>query len=110
MRARLAVRASGLTVELREIILRDKPNAFISASSKATVPVLELGNGTVLDESRNIMFWALQTSGDPEGWLTRYRQNEEMLIDFFTSLTALLKQIWTGINMHHVTSRHWVCL
>ena len=85
MRARLAVRASGLTVELREILLRDKPDAFMSASSKATVPVLELGNGTVLDESRNIMFWALQKSGDPAGWLsgwsTRKRQTESFLDD-----------------------------
>ena len=83
MRARLAIRASGLTVELREILLRDKPAAFMSASSKATVPVLELGNGTVLDESLNIMFWALQKSGDPAGWLsgwsTRKRQTESFL-------------------------------
>ena len=83
MRARLAIRASGLTVELREILLRDKPAAFMSASSKATVPVLELGNGTILDESRNIMFWALQKSGDPAGWLsgwsTRKRQTESFL-------------------------------
>ena len=67
MRARMAVMASGLTVGLREILLRDKPAAFRAASRKATVPVLELGDGIVLDESRDIMFWALETSGDPAG-------------------------------------------
>ena len=61
MRARMAVMASGLTVGLREILLRDKPAAFRAASPKATVPVLELGDGIVLDESRDIMFWALET-------------------------------------------------
>ena len=103
MRARLAVRASGLTVELREIMLRDKPNAFISASSKATVPALELGNGTVLAESRNIMFWALETSGDPEGWLTRYRQNEEHVNRFFHQLDGSFK---TNLDRYKYASRY----
>jgi glutathione S-transferase len=56
MRARMAVMASGLTVGLREILLRDKPAAFRAVSSKATVPVLELDDGIILDESRDIMF------------------------------------------------------
>lgn len=103
MRARLAVRASGLTVELREILLRNKPDALLSASSKATVPVLEIGDGKVLDESRDIMFWALEISGDPEGWLTCYRQNEEHVNRFFHRLDGSFK---TNLDRYKYASRY----
>ncbi|WP_341367163.1 glutathione S-transferase [Yoonia sp. BS5-3] len=66
MRARLAIAASGLQVELREILLREKPKAFLDTSPKGTVPVLCAD--TVVEESRDIMMWALSKS-DPLGWL-----------------------------------------
>ncbi len=69
MRARLAIASAGVQVELREVLLRDKPAALIAASAKATVPVLVAGN-RVIDESIDIMRWALGLN-DPEGWLTR---------------------------------------
>lgn len=59
MRARLALFASEQQVELREVVLRDKPAEMIEASPKATVPVLVLPDGTVIDESFDIMEWAL---------------------------------------------------
>ena len=68
MRARMALVAAGQTVELREVSLKAKPEALIAASSKATVPVLVLRDGTVVDESLDIMRWAL-TQADPESWL-----------------------------------------
>jgi len=68
MRARMALKVSGETVHLREILLRDKPEEMIEASEKATVPVLQLDDGTVIDESLAVMRWALER-GDPEGWL-----------------------------------------
>ena len=68
MRARLAIQASGQRVELREILLKDKPEAFLQASQKATVPVLVLPDGRVFEESRDIIDWALRQA-DPEGWL-----------------------------------------
>lgn len=68
MRARLALLASGVDVELREVVLRDKPAAMTDVSPKATVPVLVLADGTVIDESLSIMHWALEQS-DPEHWL-----------------------------------------
>ena len=68
MRARLAIAASGLRCELREVVLRSKPAELLAASPKATVPVLVLPNGQVIDESLDIMLWALRQS-DPEGWL-----------------------------------------
>ena len=64
MRARLAVCSAGVRVELREILLRDKPQAFLDTSPSATVPALRDG-GQVLDESLDIMRWALGRS-DPE--------------------------------------------
>ncbi len=68
MRARLAIAYAGVTVELREIELRNKPQAMLLISPKGTVPVLQLENGKVLDESLVIMLWALQQN-DPEHWL-----------------------------------------
>lgn len=67
MRARLAIRQSGVQVELREILLRDKPQAFLDTSAKGTVPVLNT-HTSVIAESRDIMLWAL-TQNDPNDWL-----------------------------------------
>lgn len=68
MRARLAIAIAGLTVELREVELRNKPEAMLIASPKGTVPVLQLENGDAIDESLDIMYWALRRN-DPECWL-----------------------------------------
>jgi glutathione S-transferase len=68
MRARLALLASGTTCELREVKLSAKPEVLLAASPKATVPVLVLPDGRVIDESLDIMHWAL-TPHDPGGWL-----------------------------------------
>jgi glutathione S-transferase len=68
MRARLALAVSGHTVELREVVLRNKPPALLAASPKATVPVLVLPDGRVLEQSLEIMLWALARH-DPAGWL-----------------------------------------
>ncbi|KQP35578.1 glutathione S-transferase [Pseudorhodoferax sp. Leaf274] len=67
MRARLALLAAGQACELREVVLRDKPQALRNASPKATVPVLVLADGQVIDESLAIMQWALARH-DPLGW------------------------------------------
>jgi glutathione S-transferase len=68
MRARLALAVSGIECEVREVKLRAKPDAMLAASPKGTVPVLVLPDGTVIDESIDIMRWALARH-DPEGWL-----------------------------------------
>ena len=67
MRARLAIQSAGVQVELREILLRDKPAEFLTTSPKGTVPVIDTGRN-VIEESRDIMIWALEQN-DPEGWL-----------------------------------------
>ncbi|QUL38338.1 glutathione S-transferase [Erythrobacter sp. JK5] len=68
MRARMALWVARITVELREVKLADKPPELAEASPKATVPVLVLDDGTVIDESIAIMHWALECN-DPKGWL-----------------------------------------
>ncbi len=70
MRARMALIASGVEVELREVLLRDKPAEMLAASPKGTVPVLVRGDGAVIDESLDVMRWAL-AQADPPGWLAR---------------------------------------
>lgn len=68
MRARLAMAVSRQHCELREVVLRDKPTELLQASAKGTVPVLVLPGGKVIDESLDIMLWAL-SQADPMGWL-----------------------------------------
>jgi len=68
MRARMALLISGQTCVLREVALRAKPAEMVAASAKATVPVLVLPDGRVIDESLDIMRWALALN-DPEDWL-----------------------------------------
>lgn len=68
MRARMALWAAQVAVELREISLRDKPAHLLQISPKGTVPVLQLPGGTVLEQSLDIMHWALSQQ-DPQGWL-----------------------------------------
>ncbi|KAA0915551.1 glutathione S-transferase [Psychrobacter sp. ANT_WB68] len=59
MRARLGILFAELQVELREITLKNKPPQMLAISPKGTVPVLQLLDGTVIEESREIMIWAL---------------------------------------------------
>lgn len=68
MRARMALHASGVAVELREIELRNKPAHLLAVSPKGSVPVLILPDASVIDESWDIMQWALRQH-DPENWL-----------------------------------------
>lgn len=75
MRARLAVAVAGAVVELREVELGNKPEAMLAVSPKGTVPVLLCESGTVIDESLDIMYWALHQN-DPGFWLEQRRQQQ----------------------------------
>ena len=68
MRARMALVASGAEVMLREVLLKGKPAELLAASPKATVPVLVLSDGRVVEESLDVMQWALENR-DPLNWL-----------------------------------------
>ncbi|RON40843.1 glutathione S-transferase [Pseudomonas frederiksbergensis] len=69
MRARMALRYSGVEVQIVEVSLKAKPAEMLALSSKGTVPVLEV-EGWVIDESLAIMRWAL-AQNDPEDWLLK---------------------------------------
>lgn len=68
MRARMALSYAKIPVEIREISLKHKPAHLLQVSPKATVPVLVMQDGKVIDQSFDIMQWALQFS-DTDGWL-----------------------------------------
>lgn len=78
MRARLALLAGGLQVELREVVLRDKPQAFLDVSPSGTVPCL-VHSGGVIDESIDIMRWAL-AENDPLGWLDMPHEGNDLIV------------------------------
>lgn len=85
MRARLGILFAGLTVELREVVLKNKPAPMLAISPKGTVPVLLLasdGNerGIVIEESREILEWALREN-DPQGLLDCDLSRANALID-----------------------------
>ncbi len=79
MRARLALAISGQAHELREVVLKNKPADLLAASPKGTVPVLVMPNGQVIEQSLDIMRWALQLR-DPQGWLSADRATMGKLI------------------------------
>ena len=79
MRARMALKYAGVAVEIREIALRAKPAHLLQISPKGTVPVLLTTQGVVLEQSLDIMYWALQQS-DPDGWLSADAAQTQPLI------------------------------
>jgi len=86
MRARLALDASGIEVEHREILLRDKPQAMLDVSPKGTVPVLVLDDGRVIEESLDVMMWALEQN-DPGHWL----EGREISLDLIAACDGEFK-------------------
>ncbi|MFC1589460.1 glutathione S-transferase [Pseudomonadota bacterium] len=83
MRARLALKYAGIKTELREIDLNNPPEELVAISVEATVPVLHLPDGRVIDESWDIVQWAVKQN-DPDLWLgdhEQYLTESEMLIE-----------------------------
>ena len=79
MRARMALKYAGIVLETREIELKNKPAHMLKVSPKATVPVLVLSDGTVLEQSLEIMLWALQQQ-DKDDWLIADSELTQQLI------------------------------
>ena len=78
IRARMALAYSAVRVELREIRLSNMPPELLRISPKATVPVLQLSDGTILEQSLDIMHWALSLS-DPQQWLINDSRSAELI-------------------------------
>lgn len=83
MRAHMGLKKSGLKIELREVDLKQLPDELLKISSANTVPVLALPDGTVFDESWDILKWAL-AQNDPDNWLGDnkcFLPDTEMLVE-----------------------------
>lgn len=78
IRARLAITYAGIPVEIREVQLRHKPEQMLAMSPKGTVPVLQLPDGKVIEESLDIMYWAL-AQNDPDNWRNTSEDSERLI-------------------------------
>lgn len=78
IRARLAITYAGIPVEIREVQLRHKPGQMLAMSPKGTVPVLQLPDGKVIEESLDIMYWAL-AQNDPDNWRNTSEDSERLI-------------------------------
>ena len=79
MRARMALLQAGRSFDAFEISLRDKPAAMLAISPKGTVPILQLPDGQVLEESWDIMRWAW-SGQDPDGWWSRAQTPDNLAL------------------------------
>jgi glutathione S-transferase len=95
MRARMAIVCSGVQVEQREIVFWDKPEPMLQASPKGTVPVLVLPDNSVIDESRDIMFWALQ-------------QNKQVAEELLPASNELQEQVNAWIDRNDNEFKEWL--
>jgi len=91
MRARLAIVAAGLKVEVRELVLRAKPAHMLEISPKGTVPVLWLPDGTVIDESLDVMHWAVGQNF-PADWLVLNTEQQQQCDEWIALLDGEFKR------------------
>ena len=89
MRGRMGLYAAGLNPEVREITLRDKPPHMLEISPKGTVPVLWLEDGSVIDESLDVMLYALNQK-DPNNWLKNKKEALELISENDSSFKQAL--------------------
>lgn len=102
MRARMALAYAQVPVEIREIELGEKPAELLACSPKATVPVLQLSDGSVIEESLEIMRWALNQS-DPDGWqITQVALTTELILANDTNF----KKNLDAYKYHSEASKH----
>jgi glutathione S-transferase len=99
IRARMVLLYADIRYELREVSLKNKPPEMLAISPKGTTPVLQLGDGRILEESLDIMDWALGQN-DPKGW----RQFPQEQLELSKTLIALndseFKQILDRYKYH----------
>lgn len=91
MRARMALRYANIDVEIREIALREKPAHMLAVSPKGTVPVLVLASGKVLEQSLDIMDWALAQS-DLDTWNIQDQEGQILSADLIATNDGAFKQ------------------
>ncbi len=103
MRARVAIFKAQQVVILRDIVLSNKPEEMIIASPKATVPVLVLANGTVIEESLAVMLWALNET-DPDDLLQS--QHEQNLTEMLKLIKCFDDEFKTCLEQYKCAKRY----
>jgi glutathione S-transferase len=101
MRARLAIRASEVMVEIREVKLKNKPQELLNISPKATVPVLYISSKKIIEESLDIMKWALEIN-DPLKLLEQEKLNT---IEVYNTLNKLENDFKQNLDRYKYSSR-----
>lgn len=101
MRARLAIKASGLIVEIREVELKNKPKEFLNISPKATVPIVCISSKQIIEESLDIMEWALKIN-DPLKLLKNEKLNN---IEIHSILNKLENEFKQNLDRYKYSSR-----
>ena len=102
MRGRMALAQAGVRLEWREILLRDKPEAMLEVSPKGTVPVLVLPDGQVIDESLDVMLWAL-SQNDHDNWLPDNAVDRQVAYDLIARNDGAFKQ---HLDRYKYSDRH----
>ena len=90
IRARFAIRSAKIIVEVREIKLQEKPSEFLKSSPKGTVPVLITNSGEILEESLDIINWALSIN-DPLKWLAKGKLKDQEIAKLLHDLETKFK-------------------
>lgn len=103
MRARIAIFKAQQIVILRDIVLSNKPKEMVIASPKATVPVLVLANGVVIEESLAVMLWALNET-DPNDLLQS--QNKQNLTDMLKLIAHFDDEFKTSLEQYKCAKRY----
>jgi glutathione S-transferase len=107
MRARIGIHKAQLQIDLREVNLKQKPVEMLSASAKGTVPILVLDNEqqppTVIDESLNVMLWAL-TNNDPDNLL--YKFDQSALPNMLKLIEQFDNEFKTCLNVYKAAKRY----
>jgi len=98
IRARLALAKLEITVEHREVFLKKRPQALYDISSKGTVPVLQLLDGRVIDESLDIMKWAMH-QGEQDWFSEEVVEQERLILHNDSSFKCWLDKY--KYNNHH---------
>jgi len=83
MRAHMALKYSRQKIILRDVELSNLPAEALAVSPHSTVPSLVISKNKFMDESWDIVKWALKKN-DPDNWLgenNKYQQEAEMLVE-----------------------------
>lgn len=107
MRARIGIFKAQLKVDLREVNLKQKPAEMLAASAKGTVPILVLNNEpeppTVIDESLDVMLWAL-TKNDPDNLL--HKHDQSTLPKMLALITLFDNEFKACLNAYKAAKRY----